>query len=113
MRTLEVLVRQAAGDAAGGAAGDETLIPRSQLLEDASEDTDRIDGEPLAEWRVSCPRRVRSLWREVVELARRMVGAQCAEWQAAEAIAAEGLSSGEHAHTGGVSDDEGSTIASS
>jgi hypothetical protein len=53
---------------------------------------DTIDGEPKVTIRLPCPRRVRTLWREAVELARRVWGAQVQMWQVAEAVAAEGLS---------------------
>jgi hypothetical protein len=51
-----------------------------------------VDGEPEARFHLRCPRRVRVLWREVVDLARRVAGEALPVWQAAEAIAAEGLS---------------------
>src|SRR5438445_7118949 len=41
---------------------------------------------------VRCPRRVRARWRQAVELARRMAGSELTLAQAAEVIAAEGLS---------------------
>src|SRR5438105_9764288 len=52
------------------------------------------DGEDddVVRFRLRCPRRVRLLWQQVVELARRMAGAELTHAQAAEAIAAEGLS---------------------
>src|SRR5207253_691858 len=50
------------------------------------------DHEPHVRFRLRCSTRVRRLWHEVVELARRMAGAGLAQGQAAEAIAAEGLS---------------------
>jgi len=49
------------------------------------------DGEPCVRFHLRCPRRVRRRWRRAVELARRLLGADGAAWQAAEAIAAEGL----------------------
>src|SRR5205807_6240013 len=42
-----------------------------------------------ARFRLRCPRRVRLLWQQVVELARRMAGSELTQGQAAEAIAAE------------------------
>ena len=54
-------------------------------------DTDE-DDEPQVRFRLRCSRRVRRLWHDVVELARRMAGAELSQGQAAEAIAAEGLS---------------------
>ena len=50
------------------------------------------DGEPRVRFRLRCPRRVVRLWRETVELARRVAGAELTQGQAAEATAAEGLS---------------------
>ena len=49
-------------------------------------------GEPHVRFRLCGPRRLLPLWRDVVELARRMAGEQLGHAQAAEAIAAEGLS---------------------
>jgi hypothetical protein len=50
------------------------------------------DDEPSARFRLRCSRRVRRLWGETVELARSVAGAHLTHAQAAEAIAAEGLS---------------------
>src|SRR5207248_5264092 len=50
------------------------------------------DDEPRAEFRLRCPRRLLILWRDTVELARRMAGVQLTQGDAAEAIAAEALS---------------------
>ncbi|HLY39462.1 MAG TPA: hypothetical protein VKU61_15565 [Candidatus Binatia bacterium] len=50
------------------------------------------DEEPRTEFRLRCPRRLLVLWRETVELARRMAGAQLTQGDAAETIAAEALS---------------------
>jgi len=49
------------------------------------------DDEPHARFRLRCSRRVLRLWRDAVELARRMAGSELTEGQAAEVIAAEGL----------------------
>jgi hypothetical protein len=49
------------------------------------------DYEPHARFRLRCSRRVLRLWRDTVELARRMAGSELTQGQAAEAIAAEGL----------------------
>jgi hypothetical protein len=65
--------------------------PSEQHSSDGDDDA-AIDGEPRARFRLSCPRRVSSSWRRAVELARRMSGEELTGWQAAEAIAAEGLS---------------------
>ena len=51
-----------------------------------------IDGERVSSCRIRCPRWVSRLWRETVELARRVSGEPLATWRAAEAIAAEGVS---------------------
>ena len=50
------------------------------------------DDEPRGRFRLRCPRRVARLWQQTVELARRMAGAELTQGQAAEVIAAEGLS---------------------
>ena len=63
------------------------LIREAGRTPDADE-----DDEPQVRFRLRCSRRVRRLWHDVVELARRMAGAELSQGQAAEAIAAEGLS---------------------
>ncbi len=50
-----------------------------------------MHGEARLRFHLRCPRQVRRRWRHVVELARRMLGGDGPVWQAAEAIAAEGL----------------------
>lgn len=50
------------------------------------------EDEPRVPFRLRCPHRLLALWRDTVELARRMAGAALTQGQAAEAIAAEGLS---------------------
>jgi hypothetical protein len=50
------------------------------------------DTEPCVEFRLRCPRRLLALWRDTVELGRRMAGAQITQGDVAEAIAAEGVS---------------------
>ena len=65
----------------------EALVHEAGRTPDAGE-----DDEPRARFRLRCPRRLLALWRDVVELARRMAGAELRQGQAAEAIAAEGLS---------------------
>src|SRR2546428_13011393 len=52
------------------------------------------DGEDddVVRFRLRCPRRLRLLWQQVVDLARCMAGSELTQGQAAEAIAAEGLS---------------------
>ncbi len=83
VRALEACVRRHAG-----------ALPSSALnaLDDSSEDGVHIDGEPAVPVRVACPRRLRRLWRAALELAERVAGARLSPWQAAEVIAAEGLS---------------------
>src|SRR5207244_3465727 len=67
-------------------------VIRTAGRSDAHEDEDDGDVEPRVRFRLRCPRRVARLWQETVELARRMAGAELTQGQAAEAIAAEGLS---------------------
>ncbi len=50
-----------------------------------------MDGEARVRFHLRCPRRVRRLWHRAIELARRMLGGDGPVWQAAEAVAAEGL----------------------
>ena len=57
----------------------------------AREDDDEGD-EPHVRFRLRCPRRMMRLWRRVVDLGRRKAGSELTQGQAAEAIAAEGLS---------------------
>jgi hypothetical protein len=68
----------------------------TRALEAAIRETGRPpdddDAEPALRFRVRCSRRVRRLWAEAVQLARRVAGAELTVGQAAEAIAAEGLS---------------------
>jgi hypothetical protein len=66
--------------------------PLDAVAAAAGDDAGLVDGEPAARLRLHCPRRVRALWRATVELARRVAGEPLPLWQAAEAIAAEGLS---------------------
>ena len=63
------------------------------------DDDDTVEGELRVRFAMRCPERLRSLWRDTVELARRMAGADVPPWQAAEAIAAEGLSAPESVPT--------------
>jgi hypothetical protein len=65
----------------------EALIREAGRLPDPE-----AEDEPSMYFRMRCPRRLLRLWREVVELARRMAGTHLTQGQAAEAIAAEGLS---------------------
>jgi len=59
---------------------------------DPESESNAIDGEPAVRWCLSCPARVRALWRYALELASRVAGGPLAEWHAAEIIAAEGSS---------------------
>jgi hypothetical protein len=68
-RALEALIREAGGKA----------------------DTDEPE-EPALHFRHRCSRRVRRLWQATVVLARQVAGAELTQAQAAEVIAAEGLS---------------------
>ena len=81
-----------AGDAggAGDAADAAAAILASASM--AADDEDALDGEASVRLTIRCPRRVKRQWRAALELARRVSGADVAVWQAAEAIAAEGLS---------------------
>jgi hypothetical protein len=75
---------------------DPAAAPHPALTVDpaaALDDEDQIDGEPALAFRMHCPRYVLPLWNRAIELARRVAGTQMPVWQAAEAIAAEGLSS--------------------
>ena len=67
----------------------ETVIREQNHGAEDEEDEQR---EPHVRMRLRCPHRTVQLWRDVVELARRMAGAQLPEAGAAEAIAADGLS---------------------
>src|SRR2546428_7825882 len=60
------------------------------------------DGEPSVRFRLRCPRRVARLWKETVELARRMAGAEPTHGQAAGAIAAEGVAARPPSTEGGA-----------
>jgi hypothetical protein len=79
-----------------GAASDASARPPSPSCEAALEECDEegrlVEGEPEVRFLLPCPLWVRARWRETVELARRVAGEQLPVWQAAEAIAAEGLS---------------------
>jgi hypothetical protein len=75
-------------------------------LDECAEDEDVVDGEPEVTFRLRCPRWVGALWRETVELARRMAGEPLAVWRAAEAIAAEGLSAAPHEQSAAASPNE-------
>jgi hypothetical protein len=59
---------------------------RGALAADSDGDT-----APRATFRLRCPVRVVRLWRDTVELARRVAGAHFGPGEAAEAVAAEGL----------------------
>lgn len=65
-------------------------------LDECAESGRTMDGEAAVTFRLRCPRWVPPLWRDAVELARRVAGESLAPWRAAEAIAAEGLSARTH-----------------
>jgi hypothetical protein len=104
VRALAALVRDARGGATmpvgrrdGGDGADARACARgmsaAQGILDVLDDVDdSIDGEAMVRFRLSCPRRVRSLWRQTLDLARRVAGDEAPLWRAAETIAAEGLS---------------------
>ena len=91
---------RAAARATAETEGDWLAVARSRtvraleaLIREAGRTPDTGDeDEPRARFHLRCPRRLLALWRDVVELARRMAGAELTQGQAAEAIAAEGLS---------------------
>src|SRR5437763_2474566 len=93
-------VRLLAGVATAETEGDWLALARGRtvraleaLIREAGRTPDTGDeDEPRARFHLRCPRRLLALWRDVVELARRMAGAELTQGQAAEAIAAEGLS---------------------
>jgi len=106
VRALEAAIRTSAGPSSvdqgsTGAAGpdvagdEQTGVDSATLraaLADASDDAGTVDGEPRVRFRLGCPRRVRALWRDTAELARRMAGTPLPAWQVAEMIAAEAAS---------------------
>jgi hypothetical protein len=118
VRALEALVRAAVATSRDGdtASADGShappvtpaavfpAVPSSALraadaaLDECAEDEGLVEGKPEVTFRLRCPRWVGALWRETVELARRMAGEPLAVWRAAEAIAAEGLSAAPHEH---------------
>ncbi len=106
VRALEALVRRRRAGGETTVPGDSEEAPvqtdgwedsadlnASQGLRDPERDAaDLEDLEHLmVRFHLRCPRRVRWLWRRAVELARRMLGRDGPLWQAAEAVAAEGL----------------------
>jgi hypothetical protein len=96
VRALEALVREAR--AATGTAETSAAIAADDAV---------VEGEAIVRFDLRCPRRVRRLWSRVVELARRMIGADGPVWQAAEVVAAEGLAApeaGSDASTPAVAD---------
>jgi hypothetical protein len=98
VRALEAVIREARRRArVDGPLAAPPLPPGAGLavdtaLDECAESGRTIDGEPEVMFRLRCPRWVPPLWREAVELARRVAGEPLAPWRAAEAIAAEGLS---------------------
>jgi hypothetical protein len=79
VRALEALIREARRT-------DTVAAALAECMEEPA-----VDGEPATILSLPCPARVREAWRESLELAERMAGERLAVWQAAEAIAAEGL----------------------
>jgi hypothetical protein len=76
-----------------GRARGRTTRALEALIRDAGRTPDTGEGdEPVLRFRLRCSRRVRLLWQDAVALARQVAGAQLTKAQAAEAIAAEGLS---------------------
>ncbi len=59
---------------------------------DEPDDEERVEGEPRAALRISCPSRLKVVWCRAVKLARQMAGEELPLWGAAETIAAEGMS---------------------
>jgi hypothetical protein len=107
VRALEAAIRSARAPAQSN-SGASTAPVASRAVDDALDECDEdghlVDGEREVTFRVRCPRWVLPLWRDAVELARRVAGEPLPVWRAAEAIAAEGLGSPEaHArqHPGG------------
>jgi hypothetical protein len=74
----------------------ETLARSTMRSGNAAPDPDAddglTDGEPTVRFRLTCPSRIRALWRYAVRLAARVAGETLAPWRAAEAIAAEAFS---------------------
>ena len=101
--------RRSAGGCSGGSPSPSSIAGAPILGDDAE---GVIDGEPEVRFHLRCPRRVRARWRATVELARRVAGEQMPVWRAAEAIAAEGLSSPEAASGTGVADADGCSAGS-
>src|SRR6266403_441215 len=57
-------------------------------LDECAESGRTIDGEAAVTFRLRCPRWVPPLWREAVELARRVAGESLAPWRVADDVAA-------------------------
>ena len=74
----------------------ERRVERERKAGDVPSDPDAderaLDGEPTVRVRLTCPARIRVLWRRAVELAARVAGETLADWRAVEVIAAEGFS---------------------
>lgn len=108
-------LREEIGRAAKAAVEDDDRLLRqylpAELLDALDRDDDRIDGEPAIRFRIRCPRRVVSLWRGTVELARKVLGDEAAAWKAADAIAAEGASGLEASAAGIDTRPEGEVVS--
>lgn len=91
---LRLLVRVAEPDSQErwlALARGRTVRALEALIRVESPDPDE-ENSPTARFSLPCPPRVLLLWHRAVELARRMAGASLSHGDAAEAIAAEGLS---------------------
>jgi hypothetical protein len=100
IRALEAMIRSA--DALEVEATAMAFAPLDAALGECAEES-VIDGEAVVAVRVSCPRRVRAMWRDTVELARQVMGKNGPVWEAAEAIAAEASTDGPLARDGNAS----------
>ena len=99
VRDLAALVRATAATCAdqtavlhtrtGGATEGDAVV--AAVLDECT-GVERLGGEYVGRFALRCPAAVRSEWTCVVELARRVAGEQLSPWQAAELVAAEGLS---------------------
>jgi hypothetical protein len=90
-RELRVIVEHWMREVRTGSAEFGAVGRRGTLgdLENLEDDEHEIDSEPRAALRIRCPARLRSLWREVAELASKSSGSPLADWQTLELIAAE------------------------
>ncbi len=89
---LVASIRRAPHAAAAARTTSEDTRRRQQLETALDDSLDQSEGEPTMQLRVRCPPRLKNLFYDTVELARRTAGAPLSVAQAAEAIAAEALS---------------------